>query len=152
MRSRRMEDGDSDGDSSESVEESGIKSRRRLRACVGRALPCAPGSDWMRDDARGGEKRLRRLVWQSKEELGARSPMEICTRTEDACRQETRKSGRAPEGKQAGRSFSIQRSGQDVHGGAAAERLGQLDAPRDCSSPTAITALSSHLVSLSEPQ
>lgn len=23
----------------------------------------------MRDDARGGEKRLRRLVWQSKEEL-----------------------------------------------------------------------------------
>lgn len=107
MRNRIMGDGDSDGNSWESVEESGIK-RRRLCACV--------ESDWMRDDARGGEKRLRRLVWQSKEELGTRSRMEICTRIEDACRQETRKSGRAPEGKHAGRSFSIQMSGDDVCG------------------------------------
>lgn len=66
---------------------------------------------------RGAEKRgSAAWFWQSKEELGTRSRMEICTRIEDACRQETRKSGRAPEGKHAGRSFSIQMSGDDVCG------------------------------------
>lgn len=77
----------------------------------GKGTPLRSGK---RLDARmmlGAEKRSSAAWFDSQ-----RSPMEICIRTKDACRQETRKSGRAPEGKHAGRSFSIQMSGDDVRG------------------------------------